>query len=568
MEKRKKGVTTWLNSGNNNHDIGLNFHEFTHVHENGKMETIIVDYGNKFEDVNLNGIDQIVLNEADKLSKASAVFLTHGHLDHIGSLVHAIARKQKVPPIYGSPYTLKVLRGLVKDLGVNDADMPEMNLITKDNSVIKVGAFEVSGFSVSHSIPDALAFGIKTPATSIFMTGDYRMNPMDFSHETDLEGIKAWSKENNVEFMLADSTSVENKNAPVLESTIQDNLTNIFMENNSKDISVFNISNNLPRLRSVAIAAARAGFGAVLIGGRAAVNAWENCRDVARFDVQDDMIKSINRDLKQMGLSEIKVFGANYGIHKARELGLKAIFARTGSNAEPNSEGDKMANDGLYAGPEVGENSLMVFVQRPIPGNERQVEEMIASFVEQGASIVPHEGIYTSGHAGYDEAHLLTSEIAKASGNPWFTVIPVHGSLKLRDANTQLADDLGLHSVSVHQGDVVQLEAGLVYKMSNYKVNTLAVMSEDGLNKAEIVVRYYKSNESEKGQHSVDYDTGIVDTLRYEKEVRNTPNAPDKKGAKGKGGKKGSSVMKPALINSDFIKDAYRRMGIAIRQRS
>jgi len=208
---------------------------------------IIIDMGLTFPDEEMLGIDIVIPDISyleDNKDKVKALFVTHGHEDHIGAIPYYIENLHI--PVYGTELTIGLIESKLKEHNINDADL---NIITPRQK-IKVDCFVVEPIQVSHSIQGAVAFAIDTPVGKILHTGDFKVDftPVD-GQVMDLAGFAKLGEE-GVLLMLADSTNVERPGYTQSESTISGNLEEIFHEAEGR-IIVSTFSSNIHRLQQI-----------------------------------------------------------------------------------------------------------------------------------------------------------------------------------------------------------------------------------------------------------------------------------------------------------------------------
>ncbi len=494
MKNNKKGQTTLLNYGNNEDGIGFNFYRIEHTNPDGSKKSIIIDSGNKFPGHENKSIKNLFIDSSKHLAKADALFLSHGHLDHIGAVAHLIRLGHRVPPIYASVYTLANMEAMLSKLGIPKEKFPKVNIIgpsiTKTYSDTNIGGISVRAFPTSHSIPGALAFGIKTPTVTMFSTGDGRLNPMNYGHETNLTDINEYFK-GGVDYMLLDSTSTVSDKMPTTEAEIIEQAIDILEDNADKKIVVSMISNNQPRMLSWLVAAGMAGYDAVDIKGWAAVQSFENARLAGKHDPKADIELAANRMLHKYG----KKHGIKVYTTKDKKGGLdrkKVLTAVTGVNGEEYAILDRMSKD-MYPNIKADENTVIIYSQRviPVPGNQELRDNMNALFESLGAKTI--EGMHASGHSSRPETIQFIEAVTKDCDTNKITGVPIHGSKIHLEATASLIKDMGFRNFDMKSGDIVLMEPGRAEIIGHEKMDFYAIKSR-ALANHQMEDTYYKAD--------------------------------------------------------------------------
>ncbi len=407
-------------------EIGKNMTVFEY-----RDEIIIVDCGVKFPDDDMFGID-VVIPDITYLQrnkeKVKAIFLTHGHEDHIGALSYVL--KEINVPIYGTKLTL----GLVEN------KLKEHNLVssTKLNRVefgdtIKLDYISVEFLRTCHSIADASALAIHTPLGVILHTGDFKIDytpidgkGVDFRRFVELgtQGVIA---------MLADSTNVERPGYTMSESIVGETFERLFAKATGR-IIVATFASNIHRIQQIMEAADKFGR-KVAVSGRSMENNVRVASELGYLPLDKKVI---------IGLDEIKKYPND-----------KIVIITTGSQGEPMSALSRMAMSAhRMLSIEVGDT--VIISATPIPGNENLVFKVINELFKKGAEVIYEalEDVHVSGHAKQEELKLIHTLV-----KPKF-FIPVHGEYRMLKRHADLAMKLGLDSQNVllaSNGDVIEI---------------------------------------------------------------------------------------------------------------
>jgi ribonuclease J len=391
---------------------------------------IAVDCGVMFPDAEMLGID-VVIPDVTYLrglgARFKGIFLTHGHEDHIGALPYVLPEMDV--PVFGSPLTLGFVdnRLVQHDLRADLQRLPA--------APVTVGPFTVEPFAMTHSIPDAVGFAVRTPVGTVIHTGDFKIDqtPLD-GRLPDLKRLAEFADE-GVLLLMSDSTNVEHAGVTPSERVVGTELEAIFRQATGR-IVVTTFSSHIHRMQQVIDLAARFGRHVALVG-----------RSLVSHS-------SIARDLGLLHVPE----GTLVDIGFARDLPRDRIVLITaGSQAEAASALVRIAMD---AHPKVGldPGDTVVLSSRIIPGNERPIANLVNHLYRRGAIV--HYGrtapIHVSGHASQEELKLVLNLVRPAH------FVPVHGEYRHLVRHQRLASEVGVAEGGCHlleDGDVLELTA-------------------------------------------------------------------------------------------------------------
>ncbi|GLY94736.1 ribonuclease J [Actinoplanes sp. NBRC 103695] len=394
---------------------------------------LIVDCGVLFPDVEQPGVDLILPDFApilDRLDDVQAIVLTHGHEDHIGAVPYLLAHKPDIP-LVGSEFTLALVEAKLAERRLDP-----YTLTVREGRREQLGPFECEFFAVNHSIPDALAVAIRTPAGLVLHTGDFKMDqvPLD-GRITDLAGFARLGAE-GVDLLLSDSTNAEIPGFVTPERDIGPVLSNIFGKAGGR-IIVASFASHVHRVQQVMDAA------------------YEYERKVALIGRSMVRNMGIARDLGLLRIPE----GLLVGMDEAMNLPPdEIVFMSTGSQGEPMSALGRMANgDHRHIAIESGDT--VVLASSLVPGNETSVYRVINRLARAGATVVHKETakVHVSGHAPAGELLYLLN-VTRPSN-----LMPVHGEWRHLRAHAQLGIESGVAAdrvVLCEDGDVVDLVEG------------------------------------------------------------------------------------------------------------
>lgn len=426
--------------------IGRNMTVFEY---DGKL--LIVDCGVLFPDVEQPGVDLILPDFGpilDRLADVQAIVLTHGHEDHIGAVPYLLAHKPDIP-LVGSQFTLALVEAKLAERRIQP-----YTLTVREGGRERLGPFECEFFAVNHSIPDALAVAVRTPAGLVLHTGDFKMDqlPLD-GRITDLAGFARLGAE-GVDLLLSDSTNAEIPGFVTPEREIGPVLDSIFAKARGR-IIVASFASHVHRVQQVFDSALEHGRKVALIG-----------RSMVRN-------MGIARDL---GLLNIPA-GLVIGIEEATALPPEQIvLMSTGSQGEPMSALGRMAS-GDHRHITIAPGDTVVLASSLVPGNETSVYRVINRLARAGATVVHKDvaKVHVSGHAPAGELLYLLNVVRPSN------LMPVHGEWRHLRAHARLGIESGVapdRVVLCEDGDVVDLVEGRASLVGHVKSRYVYV---DGL---------------------------------------------------------------------------------------
>ncbi|MGJ9422711.1 ribonuclease J [Aeromicrobium sp. CF3.5] len=394
----------------------------------GKL--LIVDCGVLFPEEHHPGVDLILPDFShirDRLDDIVGIVLTHGHEDHIGGVPYLLRERGNIP-IIGSRLTLALVEPKLREHKLKDTP----TFVVSEGDTETFGPFECEFVAVNHSIPDALAVAIKTPAGVALHTGDFKMDqlPLD-GRITDLRAF-ARLGEAGVDLFLTDSTNAEVPGFTVSERNIVPAIDAVFATS-SKRIIVASFASHIHRVQAVLDAAHKHGRKVAYVG-RSMVRNMQIARELGYLHVPDGVV-----------VDKIDAAPPH-----------KMVLMSTGSQGEPMAALSRMANNShQQVNLEPGDTVLMA--SSLIPGNENAIYRVIDGLTKLGARVV-HKGnalVHVSGHASAGEL-LYCYNIVQPSN-----VMPVHGEIRHLHANGALATQTGVPNVLLcEDGYVVDLVDG------------------------------------------------------------------------------------------------------------
>lgn len=376
---------------------------------------LIIDAGIMFPESDMPGVDYLLPDWEyirDKKDWVRAVFLTHGHLDHIGALAHLL-REIDVPV-----YATRLTRGLVEVRLREERMLEHVRLQTyAAGDRLQIGPFVVEPYHVCHSIPDSVGLGITTPAGLVVHSGDFKLDPTPVDGwPTDMDKLAEFGRR-GVLALLSDSTNAEQPGSTPSEAVLYDALDEIVSQAPGR-IIIATFASLISRIQQVVQVAGRHGR-KVAIAGRSMVANTGVARELGYLEIPEGMLV----DLEQ-----------------ARRLPPhKVLILATGSQGEPMAVLNRLAT-GTHRTMRIEDGDTVVLSSHTIPGNEELTSGLINRLFQKGADVyyAPLRQVHVSGHAGQDELRVLIQTL-----RPRFFV-PVHGELRHLVQHARLANDLGI----------------------------------------------------------------------------------------------------------------------------
>ena len=389
-------------------------------------DMIIIDCGMAFPDGDMLGVDLVIPDFTyieQNFDKVKGIVLTHGHEDHIGGLPYLLSLVNI--PIYGTPLTLGLVGNKLKEHSL--FNKAKLNVVNAGDT-IRLGCMEVKFIHVNHSIPDAVAFAIRTPAGTLVHTGDFKIDctpilgdAIDFSSfaQAGDEGVLA---------LLAESTNASRPGFTRTERLVSDSLNMLFNNAANYRIIIATFASNVNRVQQIIDCAAKYGR-KVAFSGRSMVNYMDVAKKLGYLNVPDNIL--IDLDMLDKYPRE------------------QIVLVTTGSQGEPMSALSRMAYSD-HRKVVVGEGDFIIISANPIPGNEKTVGNVVDELLKRGFKVI-YESMYdvhVSGHACQEELKIIHRLV-----RPKF-FIPVHGEQKHLRKHADLAEFLGMDRKNIFIGDV------------------------------------------------------------------------------------------------------------------
>ncbi|MBO4421145.1 MAG: ribonuclease J [Lachnospiraceae bacterium] len=426
MEEVKKAPSVKVIPLGGLEQIGMNITAF----EYGDS-IIVVDCGIAFPEDEMLGIDLVIPDVTylkENIDKVKGFFITHGHEDHIGALPYVL--KDICVPVYGTCLTMALIENKLRE-----HEMPKkLKLRTvKYGQSVTAGDFRIEFIRTNHSIADAAALAIFSPAGIIVHTGDFKVDFTPVFGETiDLARLSELGKK-GVLALLCDSTNILRPGYTMSERTVGKTFDTIFMENSSSRIIVATFSTNVDRVQQIINSAEKYGR-KVVIEGRSMINVITLASELGYITVKDGTIIPIET-MKS---------------YKDEQI----VIITTGSQGEAMAALSRMAAN-IHKKVTIKPGDLVIFSSSAIPGNEKNIFKVINELSMIGAKVI-FQDAHVSGHACKEEIKLIYSLV-----KPKYA-IPVHGEYRFLVAHKELAVSMGMDKDNVFilsSGDVAELSA-------------------------------------------------------------------------------------------------------------
>ena len=406
--------------------IGMNITAFEY-----EDTIIVVDCGLAFPEDDMLGIDLVIPDVTylkRNIDKVKAFVITHGHEDHIGALPYIL--KELNVPVYGTRLTIALIENKLREHELLD--------ITKRHTVqfsdvIDFGDISVEFIRTNHSIADAAALAIHTPAGCIVHTGDFKVDytpvygdPIDLTRFAELgkEGVLA---------LLCDSTNAERPGITNSERTVGKTFDSIFADNKDSRIIVATFASNVDRVQQIINSAYTYGR-KVIVEGRSMVSVINTAAELGIINIPDNTLIDIEQ------------------INDYPEE--KTVIVTTGSQGETMAALSRIATN-THRKVSLNQGDVVIFSSNPIPGNEKAVSRVINELSMKGADVI-FQDAHVSGHACEEEIKLIYSLV-----KPKYS-IPVHGEYRHLKAQARIARSLGIEKENIFilkTGQVLEIDS-------------------------------------------------------------------------------------------------------------
>ena len=404
--------------------IGMNITAFEY-----EDSIIVVDCGLAFPADDMLGIDLVIPDITylkDNVDKVKGFVITHGHEDHIGALPYIL--KELSVPVYATRLTMGIIENKLKEHNLTKSTKRK---VVKFGQSINLGQFRVEFIKTNHSIVDAAALAIYSPAGTIVHTGDFKVDytPV-YGDAIDLQRFAEIGKK-GVLALMCDSTNAERPGFTQSERTVGKTFDTLFEEHKNSRIFVATFASNVDRVQQIINTAYKFGR-KVVVEGRSMVSIIETASNLGCINIPDNTLIEIEQ-LK------------NYPDEQQ-------VIITTGSQGESMAALSRMASN-MHRKITIGHGDTVIFSSSPIPGNEKAVTRVINELLRKGADVI-FQDTHVSGHACQEEIKLIYTLV-----RPKYA-IPVHGEYKHLKAQAKIAQSLGMDKEDIFilsSGDILEL---------------------------------------------------------------------------------------------------------------
>lgn len=404
--------------------IGMNITAFEY-----DDSIVVVDCGLSFPDDDMLGIDLVIPDITylrDNFEKVKGIVITHGHEDHIGALPYVL-RELNIP-IYATRLTMGLIENKLKEHNLLGHTKRK---VIKFGQSVNLGQFRIEFIKTNHSIVDAAALAIHSPAGTVVHTGDFKVDytPV-FGEAIDLQRFAEIGRK-GVLALMCDSTNAERKGFTQSERTVGHTFDTIFHEHQGSRLIIATFASNVDRVQQIINSAHKYGR-KVVVEGRSMVNIIETAINLGCINIPDNTLVDIDR---------LKDYPDD-----------RTVIITTGSQGENMAALSRMASS-IHRKVSIGPNDTIIFSSNPIPGNEKAVTKVINELEMKGAEVI-FQDVHVSGHACQEEIKLIYTLV-----QPKYA-IPIHGEYKHRKAQAGIAMELGIPKENVFMmasGDVLEM---------------------------------------------------------------------------------------------------------------
>ncbi len=404
--------------------IGMNITAFEY-----EDSIIVVDCGLSFPADDMLGIDLVIPDTTyleNHIDKVKGFVITHGHEDHIGALPYVL-RKVNIP-VYATRLSMGIIENKLREHSLLETTKRK---VMKFGQTVNLGQFRVEFIKTNHSIVDAAALAIYSPAGVVVHTGDFKVDytPV-YGDAIDLQRFAELGKK-GVLALMCDSTNAERPGFTQSEKTVGKTFDSLFSEHKNTRIFVATFASNVDRVQQIINTAYKFGR-KVAVEGRSMVNILETAMNLDCISVPENTL---------VDLDQMKNFPPD-----------QQVIITTGSQGESMAALSRMANN-MHRKITIGAGDTVIFSSSPIPGNEKSVTKIINELLRKGADVI-FQDAHVSGHACQEEIKLLYTLV-----HPKYA-IPVHGEYKHLKAQANIASSLGMDKENIFilsSGDVLEL---------------------------------------------------------------------------------------------------------------
>ncbi len=404
--------------------IGMNITAFEY-----EDSIVVVDCGLSFPSDDMLGIDLVIPDVTyleDNIDRVKGFIITHGHEDHIGALPYVL--KKINVPVYATRLTMGLIERKLTEHDLMDSVRRK---VIRFGQSVNLGEFRIEFIKTNHSIVDAAALAIYSPAGIVVHTGDFKVDytPV-YGDAIDLQRF-AEIGHKGVLALMCDSTNAERPGFTPSEKTVGKAFDTIFSEHTDRRIIVATFASNVDRVQQIINSAYKFGR-KVAVEGRSMSNIIETAQNLECISIPDNTL---------LPIEQLKDYPAE-----------KTVIITTGSQGESMAALSRMATDS-HRKISITPKDLIIFSSHPIPGNEKPVTKTVNTLLAKGAEVI-FQDVHVSGHACREEIKLIYTLV-----RPKYS-IPVHGEYKHLMAQASLAKELGIPDENIfilNSGDVLEL---------------------------------------------------------------------------------------------------------------
>ena len=405
--------------------IGMNITAFEY-----EDSIIVVDCGLAFPEDDMFGIDLVIPDTTyleNNIDKVKGFVITHGHEDHIGALPYVL---QKINvPVFATRLTMGIIENKLKERGMMETTFRK---VIPFGSSVTLGCFRVEFIKTNHSIVDAAALAIYTPAGIVVHTGDFKVDytPV-FGDAIDLQRFAELGRK-GVLALLCDSTNAERPGFTPSERTVGRTIDLLFQEHRDTRIIIATFASNVDRVQQIINSAYKYGR-KVVVEGRSMVNIIATASELGCLNIPENTLITVD---------QLKDYPAE-----------QTVIITTGSQGESMAALSRMA-DSSHRKISIGQGDTVIFSSSPIPGNEKAVTNVINKLLVKGADVI-FQDVHVSGHPCQEDIKLIYTLV-----QPKYS-IPVHGEYRHLKAQAKLVQELG-----IPQDNIFILQSGNVLEIT------------------------------------------------------------------------------------------------------
>lgn len=448
-------------------EVGKN----TYCIENEKT-LIIIDAGVKFPEENLPGVNYVIPDYThlkNQRNKIKALFITHGHEDHIGGIPFLL-QSVYIPVIYAPKLACALIRHKLSEMRVK----VQVKIVEYDsNTIVNVDDFKVEFFHVTHSIPDSYGIVVSTPQGTIMHSGDFKIDLTPIDSDYDLPKLASFGAR-GIDLLMADSTNAEVEGYTQSEKAVITSINEVFHKAPGR-LLISTFSSNISRIQQIVEAAVRFNR-KIVIFGRSMESNIKSARDFGYIHIPDSSLVPPDQ-IKSLRPSE-------------------TVIICTGSQGEPMAALSRIAN-GEHRYIKIVPGDTVVFSSSPIPGNTGSINKVVNQLTRCGANVLVNSifyNLHASGHPSKQELRLLQ----KLARPKYF--MPIHGEYRMLKIHTDIACEVGMpreNTFVLSNGDTLVMKNHKVKESTRIPTDAIYIDGNDinGLSTAVIKDRLILNND-------------------------------------------------------------------------